>query len=97
MSTGPQALLLPAPGELAPQMKLGRFLLCVQSVARNLPPDNLRVNSTWPPLHKAQTGSDCTGLVEGAPVGWSLFWLGRATRTSLAKVVRFANFAFEIT
>jgi hypothetical protein len=34
MSTGPQALRLPTPGELAPQTKLGRFLLGVHSVAR---------------------------------------------------------------
>ena len=34
MSTGPQALPLPTPGELAPQTKLGRFLLGVYSVAR---------------------------------------------------------------
>jgi hypothetical protein len=34
MSTGPQALRLPAPGELAPQTKVRRSLLGVHSVAR---------------------------------------------------------------
>lgn len=34
MPTGPQALRLPAPGQLAPYTKLGRFRLGVRSVSR---------------------------------------------------------------